>query len=64
MYQKTVEATSDLVRNKIAEKITKTTSKSTCEDPRKYTTRKIPQALKIPKKIYLQAGKQSNFNYN
>ena len=64
MYQKTVEATGDLARNKVAEKITKTTSNSTCEDPRKYTTRQIPQATRISKGIYLPAGKHSNLNYN
>ena len=35
--QKTTEATSDLVENKIAEKIAKVASKSTCEDPSKLT---------------------------
>ena len=51
--QKAEEATSDLIGNKIAEKITNTTfSKSTCEDP-KISTTEILQPTEMPKESYM-----------
>ena len=46
---KTPEATSDMVENKITEKITKTASKSTCVDPHKST--QVTQPMEKLKEI-------------
>ena len=47
--QKTEEVTSDLVGNKILEKITKATTKNTGEYPKKSTTTPILEPINIPK---------------
>ena len=55
--KKTAEAIDDLVGNRIAEKITRTASKSTREDPRKLTASQIDetsvQPTGIPKERYI-----------
>ena len=55
---KNAAATGDLVGNKIAEKITKATSRSTCKDLKKST--QIPEPTSIPKEIYIPPEKQQH----
>ena len=56
--QKTVEATGDLVGNKITDKITKAAKRNTHKDLRKSTTAKMPPTTSILKEIYLSLLKQ------
>ena len=57
--KKTAEIAGDSVGNKIAEKIQKTASKTTCEDPSKSTAQlyETTQSIGIPKEKYISPEK-------
>ena len=57
VIQKLVETPGDLFGNKISERIRPAASKSTCKDPRKSTSKQIPQPTEIPKEIYIPPEK-------
>ena len=59
LFKKTAEIAGDSVGNKIAEKIQKTASKTTCEDPRKSTAQlyETTQSIGIPKEKYISPEK-------
>ena len=57
VIQKIVETTGDLFGNKTAERIRMPASNSTRKDPRKPTSKQIPQPTEIPKEIYISPEK-------
>ena len=61
VIEKIVETTADLFGNKTAERTRMPASNSTRKDPRKPTSKQIPQPTEIPKEIYISPEKSQQF---